>query len=62
MSDDAFLPDLMATFPISGPPTMATMQHWADNGYALATDGCKVEPDGYCPHGCPSWLLVYDLI
>ncbi|MBI5041266.1 MAG: hypothetical protein HZB57_08735 [Gammaproteobacteria bacterium] len=22
-----------------------------------ATDGCPVEPDGYCPHGYPSWLL-----
>ena len=23
-----------------------------------ATDGCTVEPDGTCPHGHPSWLLV----
>ena len=22
-----------------------------------ATDGCRVEPDGICEHGQPSWLL-----
>jgi hypothetical protein len=27
-----------------------------------ATDGCWVEPDGYCEHGCPSWLLKLGLI
>ena len=24
--------------------------------------GCEVEPDGYCKHGRPSWLLYYGLI
>jgi hypothetical protein len=27
-----------------------------------ATDGCWVEPDGICPHGCQSWFLVLGLI
>ena len=27
-----------------------------------ATDGCLVEPDGLCPHGHPSWLIVLKLI
>ena len=27
-----------------------------------AVDGCQVEPDGTCPHGTPSWLLVLRFI
>jgi hypothetical protein len=27
-----------------------------------ATDGCRVEPDGRCPHGCSSWLVELGLI
>lgn len=27
-----------------------------------ATDGCEVEPDGTCPHGHRSWLLVLGMI
>ena len=23
-----------------------------------ATDGCPCDPDGVCPHGHPSWLVV----
>ena len=38
-------------------PTMRTMERWVYDGIAKATDGCKVEPDGTCPHGHPSWLL-----
>ena len=29
---------------------------------ALCIDGCEVEPDGRCPHGCPSVLLAAGLI
>lgn len=43
-------------------PTIRTMMKWCDDGIARATDGCKVEPDGVCPHGCRSWLLVKGLI
>lgn len=43
--------------PSKKPPSMATMQRWSNDGIAKATDGCKVEPDGTCPHGNPSWLL-----
>jgi len=32
------------------------------SGTVYATDGCIVEPDGYCPHGCPSVLLQAGLI
>lgn len=43
--------------PKKEPPSITTMERWVDNGVARATDGCKVEPDGICPHGKPSWLL-----
>ena len=52
-------PDRTPTMPIAV-PSMETMMAW--DGYALATDGCKVEPDGRCPHDCPSLLVVYGLI
>ncbi len=29
---------------------------------ALCRDGCEVEPDGRCEHGCPSVLLATGLI
>lgn len=44
------------------PPSIATMERWVSNGVAKATDGCKVEPDGVCPHGKPSWLIQLGVI
>jgi hypothetical protein len=38
-------------------PSLATLERWAADGVAKATDGCRVEPDGTCPHGCESWIL-----
>ena len=43
-------------------PTIKTMERWMLDGMAKATDGCKVEPDGTCPHGKPSWLIVLGYI
>ena len=44
-------------------PTFEQMQQWMDeDGGCEATDGCWVEPDGICPHGCESWLLALGLI
>ena len=43
-------------------PSVATMERWMSDGVARATDGCRVEPDGSCPHGCESWLLALGLI
>lgn len=43
-------------------PSLKTLEKWMFNGIAKATDGCKVEPDGHCPHGCPSWLVKLGLI
>lgn len=44
--------------PTTKEPSLATMMRWEDNGVAKATDGCRVEPDGVCPHGHPSWLIA----
>lgn len=27
-----------------------------ENALALCDEQCEVEPDGTCPHGCPSFL------
>jgi len=35
----------------------ATLMEWDNDGVCEATDGCIVEPDGTCEHGCPSWLI-----
>lgn len=43
-------------------PTAAVLERWAENGVAKALDGCRVEPDGHCPHGQPSWLLYLGVI
>jgi hypothetical protein len=34
-----------------------------DYGTCETTDGCcDIEPDGYCEHGHPSWMLYLGLI
>jgi len=43
-------------------PSAATLARWSNDGIAKATDGCRVEPDGTCPHGHPSWLLKLGLV
>lgn len=35
---------------------------WDAIAPALCDEGCEVEPDGECPHGCPSILLVCGVI
>ena len=43
-------------------PTLKMLQEWEDEGGCEATDGCWVEPDGECEHGCQSWLLALGMI
>lgn len=44
-------------------PDLETLIEWmVDDGGCESTDGCWVEPDGICPHGCQSWFLVMGLI
>jgi hypothetical protein len=43
-------------------PDIEILEEWMDEGGCEATDGCWVEPDGICPHGKKSWLLVAGMI
>lgn len=43
-------------------PSLDTLMRWEAEDGCEATDGCWVEPDGVCPHGHESWLLVLGLI
>lgn len=44
------------------PPNLATLKRWTDQGYGKTPHGCKVEPDGTCPHGQESWLRMMGMI
>lgn len=48
--------------PTTKAPSLACAERWMNDGVARATDGCRVEPDGVCPHGHQSWLLRLGLI
>lgn len=38
-------------------PGLKTINSWAKNGKARATDGCWVTKGGHCPHQHRSWLV-----
>jgi hypothetical protein len=44
------------------PPLEELQRQVEEDGGCEATDGCWVEPDGYCEHDKPSWLLVLGLV
>lgn len=48
--------------PTTKKPTQRQITEWYWEGIAEATDGCRVEPDGTCEHGHPSWMLVLGMI
>lgn len=43
-------------------PTLEQLEEWMWDSGCQATDGCWVEPDGICPHGCESWMIVLGYI
>jgi hypothetical protein len=43
-------------------PSEEQLKIWVIDSVVDATDGCRVEPDGVCPHGYPSWLIQLGLI
>jgi len=43
-------------------PSMDQLGYWVSDCIAESIDGCMVEPDGYCEHGRPSWLLALGMI
>lgn len=48
----------------NGSEMMTALEQWAtdDAVPALCKDGCQVEPDGHCEHGCPSILVRMGVI
>ena len=48
-----------------GPEGLEAFSHqilWDGECRACCTEGCMVEPDGTCHHGCPSILLALGMI
>lgn len=44
-------------------PSARTLEKYVWDGVAKTpVCGCRVELDGYCPHGRPSWLILLKLI
>jgi len=43
-------------------PSLRTLEKWSNDCGCRAIDGCWTEPDGYCNHGYPSWLLALNYI
>jgi len=43
-------------------PSEDQMMAWIVSGVCEATDGCFMEPDGYCEHRYPSWFLYLGFI
>jgi hypothetical protein len=43
-------------------PSIRTLEKWSDDGICKTPCGCRVEPDGHCSHGSPSWLLLLHFI
>lgn len=43
-------------------PEMDELIDWMNDSGCEATDGCWVEPDGWCEHGNNSWLIEMGMI
>ena len=60
------LVDSMPTRPYPKPteeePDIEELEDAMMDGSCSATDGCTVEPDGWCSHGHVSWLLYLGMI
>lgn len=47
----------------TGPqPSVEQLMAWDFDGICESTDGCRVEPDGHCPHGHTSWLRIVGIV
>jgi len=57
-------PDKPPAVPELAAPDIETLMGWEAEGgcEAACPYGCRVEPDGVCPHGNPSWLLKLGFI
>ena len=41
-----------------GIPCTSELEEMMFDGVVTTPDGCEVEPDGECPHGHKSWLIL----
>lgn len=48
--------------PTEEKPSMEELRDQMSDGVVDATDGCSVEPDGWCSHGHVSWLIYLGYI
>ena len=39
-------------------PSISRLERYSYDGVCPTPCGCRVEPDGTCEHGVPSWMLV----
>ncbi len=67
LKEDVTLKQYQVKYPdaiiVCKPPCMATLEKWSNNCSCKSIDGCSgIEPDGYCEHGQPSWLLALNFI
>lgn len=44
------------------PPDEEQLEDWVSDGICETPCGCQIEPDGYCEHGNPSWLIILGLM
>lgn len=43
-------------------PSNRTLEKYNWESVAKTPCGCRVEPDGWCEHGNPSWLILAHLV
>ena len=43
-------------------PCQSSLEQYVSDAVCPTPDGCRVEPDGICEHGIPSWLLILGYI
>lgn len=47
---------------VNAPPTERQFEKWSEDSRSKSMLGESVEPDGFDPHGSPSWMLVMGVI
>ncbi len=48
----------------NGTDMMEAMEQWSTDSVvpAVCSQGCEIEPDGHCEHGCPSIMIRMGVI
>ena len=43
-------------------PELEELEGWVFDSVCETLEGCMIEPDGFDFEGCPSWLLVLEMV